>query len=342
LVVDALDVFALPDGVEWVVGRGEDGELSAQPVEPRATLRPAMQSQLAFHENGGRQGRVVPARTLHLFEAQMIEHTPDLPGVNDPVLLHGTLLGPFGDRTAAAARTPGHLTTTRGDLLHGLVKGGASSFLHADRLTGKSTRTLHALLPADREERLRLGYGAVLAYPCLDVGPGLVGPGNEAVVDEMLYGVLAAVWRDVAREWPPPAREADTLPVPSRAAHEWRLTEQGFTIEGDEAVRRRPGAGWRSLFSAERLRLPPQGHTDVFLALAQEALQLLPWAPPRIDALGALVPVSSAAPPASSPMLPPGAPTPRPGLSSMPATVREDWLRRFIEAQDERARRRSE
>jgi hypothetical protein len=260
------------------------GELTGQPTEPRTALSPVVQAQLAFHETAGRRSRPLPVESLCLFEAQMVEHAPDLPGFNDPLLVHGTLIGPFAPDTALVVRTPGHLTVTRADVLQGLVAGAPFAFQHADRLTGKSARAFHVVLPGDREERLREGHGAVLAFPLLGADP-ILGASNEAVVDEMLYAVLAAMWRDVARESPPPPREPDELPVPSRAVHESRLTAQGFSIEGEAAVRRK-GRGWRSMFATERRRLPAQGDTDVFLALATEALRFLTVTPLRVDALG--------------------------------------------------------
>jgi hypothetical protein len=348
-VVEPLGCFLFPwaGGAEWVVGHGSRGELTAQPIEPRLALRPAVQAQLAFHETAGRRSRPLPIQSVCLFEAQMVEQTPDLPGFNDPLLVHGTLLGPFSPGIACVVRRPGHLTVTRADLLHGLVAGAPFAFQHADRLTGKGARTFHVVLPGDREERLREGHGAVLAFPLLGADPALNGVGNEAVVDEMLYAVLAAVWRDVAREAPPPARKADELPVPSRAAHESRLTAQGFSIEGEAAIRKN-GRGWRSLFTTERRRLPPQGDTDVFLALATEALRFLGLTGLRLDALGtdqqpprapspALPPPPlPALPPPPLPALPPDTSAPLPGNWRTTADGREAWMRRFIEAQERR------
>jgi hypothetical protein len=110
----------------------------------------------------------------------------------------------------------------------------------------------------------------------------------------------------VARESPPPARDPERLPVPSRTAREEQLIAQGYTIVGDRAVRRRKGR-WRSLLGSERRALPPQGNTDIFLELAAELFEKLPWAPARIEARAwytAPAPSSRPAPPGGSP--PPG------------------------------------
>jgi hypothetical protein len=321
VVVEPLGCFLFPwagPADEWVVGLDARGQLTAQPSEPRTALGPTMQAQLAFHETAGRRSRPLPIESLCLFEANLVEHAPDLPGFNDPLLVHGTLIGPFAPDSGKVTRTPGYLTVTRADILQGVVAGAAFAFLHADRLTGKSARTFHLVLPGDRVERLREGHGAVLAFPLLGGDPMLNDVGNEAVVDEMLYAVLAALWRDVAREAPPPAREPDQLPVPSRAAHESRLTAQGFSIEGEAAVRRE-GRGWRALFASERRRLPPQGDTEVFLSLATEALRFLTVTPLRLEVLGADRHQRSTA-------------------WSTTAAGREEWVNRFLEAQERRHR----
>jgi hypothetical protein len=327
-VTHALDVFVLKGlEQEWLVGSGNDGALTAQPVEPRRALPKTVQAQLSFHEACGLPVRIVPARSLHLFEAHLLAQAPDLPGINDPVFVHGNLLGPLGDPTRQAMRVAGHLTLTRMDVLHGLVGGAATAFRHADRSTGTATRTFHALLPGDRPERLRRGEGAVLAYPLSDPELGGEVTGNEALVDELLYGLLRAVWQDVAREYPPPQREPDRLPLPSRSVLERELVSDGFTINGNYAVR--PRAGLMGRLLPERRWLPAQGDTNGFLALAQEALTTLPWWPrPRIEALVA--------------------PWPRPAPRALPSTEKprgeppagwkQDWIQRFIQAQEERER----
>jgi hypothetical protein len=325
---------------EWMAGLDEKGGVTAQLAEPRAELRPAIQAQLAFNEASGRRIRPIEAESLYLFEAHSLAHAPDLPGVNDPVFLQGNLVGPLLAGGAGMAKIAGKLTVPRAEVLHGFVRGAEFAFVHADAVTGRSVRTFHALLPADRHEALRQGHGAVLAYPVMAADSSLYGPGNEAVVDEILYNVLAAVWRDVAREAPPPARKAEDLPVPSRPAHESRLISQGFTITGNRAVRRR-GGRLRSFFRAERRRLPPQGHTDLFLKLAQEAVTLLPWlAVSNVGALASGWPAASDVGASRRPPVLLGDP-PDPSLS--PSLVaREDWIRRFLEAQDDRQRRREQ
>ena len=94
------------------------------------------------------------------------------------------------------------------------------------------------------------------------------------------------------------------------------------------------------MFTTERRRLPPQGDTDVFLALATEALRFLGLTGLRLDALGTdqqppRAP-SPALPPPPLPALPPDTSAPLPGNWRTTADGREAWMRRFIEAQERR------
>lgn len=338
-VCDTFIIQARGGAREWVVGLSDAGKLTAQPLRPGTKLRRTVKTQLAFHEAAGRSSRRLVAESLYLFEAHLLAHAPDLPGVNDPLHLHGELVGPFDVDTETIARRPGCLTVSRADVLHGLVVGAPAAFLHADTVMGRTTRTFHALLPGDREEILSQGHGGVLAYPLMGFDAGLAGPGNESLVDEILYSVLKAVWRDVARENPPAIRQPDELPVPSRTAHELELISDGFTIEGDRAVRKGKGRmSW--LLGAERRRLPPQGNTNKFLSLAEEALELVPgWPVPRITALTARVPTEAPKPDKVSPST--GGHAEAAARRSRDAWS-EDWIRRFTEAQDERQRLKEE
>jgi hypothetical protein len=323
-VAHALDAFILRDAEatqEWVVGLDDDGRLTAQRVAPRDLLRPAVQAALAFNEAAGQRTGVLAAQELHLFELHLLARAPDMPGINDPVYLQGCLIGPLSARSTGMTRQEGQLTVTRADLLHGLVLGAPAAFQHADNTSGRVTQTLHALLPGDRDDRIKRGHGGVLAYPAIGLDPHLGGYGNEHLVNEILYSVLRAVWRDVALENPPPARDPDQLPVPSESAHHRRLIADGFRIKGNRAVRRRPGPlGW--FIEGESRPLPTQGTTSAFIALAREALVLLPsWPPARIAMLMTD---------------PPPSPSPPPEAPVVPPHWREGWINRFIDAQDHR------
>ena len=321
VVAHALDAFFLQGTVatqEWVVGLDDAGLLTAQRVEPRSELRPAVLAALAFHEATGRGLGVLVAEQLHLFEAHVLARAPDLPGINDPLYLQGCLIGPLDPQSTGLTRQQGQLTITRADLLHGLVLGAPTAFHHADTVMGQTARTFHALLPGDRDDQIKRGFGGVLAYPCSGLDPQLGGPGNEPLINEMLYSVLKAVWRDVAVESPPPARHPDQLPVPNRSAHDRRLIADGFTIRGDRAIRKKPGPlGW--FIQGDAQQLPAQGTTNAFMALAREALTLLPsWPPARIGLLMTGLPPES-----SDGERAPAAPT-----------WREAWIRRFLEEQE--------
>jgi hypothetical protein len=290
-IAHALDVFVVErDGaapVEWVVGLDAAGTLVAQVLERERTLCPAVRAQLIFHEQSGRRARTLGWEAFHLLEVGGIESVPDVPGADDPVQIHGTLVEmPPPDR-GQPRRVEGQLTVTRGDILHALVMGARDAFLYADAGTGRAARTFHMLLPADRPDELTRGRGAVLAYPVLGRDTGVVGPGNEALVDEVLYQLLNAAWQDLVAEDPfgeTPERE---IPVPSRALVKQRLLTAGFRIEGSQVIP--PGGGLLSRLGLAP-SLPREGTTDEFLLLAEEVIETLPgWPPERIRALASRV-----------------------------------------------------
>jgi hypothetical protein len=296
-VVHALDVFILHYGstaVEWIVGLDRGGNLGAQRLDPFDALPANLRSQIAFHEVSGGARRVMGLDGLFLFEMRLLEQAPDCPGVNDPVYLYGSLVGPLHARSVDGAppihRTEGQLTVTRGDLLAGLVAGAGWSFHCPDGNRGKMARTLSLLTGADLIDTVRAGHGAVLIYPLLGVDADVysMAPGNEEIVSRILYDLLFAWWKDVARESPPAHRDAEGLPVPSRPQHERQLVRQGFEIKRDMAVR--PKDGWAGALPGslgeDRRRLPMEGDTDDFLDLAAEALaRSSDWPSPSVLAL---------------------------------------------------------
>ena len=278
-----LDVFAIqatgapPE--EWVVGLDDRGLLVAQPREPEEQRPPAVRADLVGNEGGRGRARVLAVESLHLFEVFGIDRMPDVPGLDDPVCLHGALLGPLvpGPEARLCQRMEGQLTVSRGDVLHGLIAGARDAFVHFDRVTDRSMRTMHMLLPGARLEELSRGCGAVLAYPVLGADAAVVGPGNESLVDEILNDLVTAVWRE---------------------------------IDHDRAVARR-GSRLFSFLGGGRRALPPQGTTDDFLRLAAEALESFPgWPVPRAEELSARVRRATGRPSPRPKAPPPAAPLP--------------------------------
>jgi hypothetical protein len=312
-VLHAIDAFTLQTGLkgtEWIVGIDGAGELGVAYVDSPDAVPPPIRRALAFHEVSGGTRRVIETESLFLFEMRLLEQTPDSPGVNDPVYLYGTLLGPLPSTTSFSEplfRIEGQLTVNRGDVLTGLVASARWAFRCAHTSGDRPARVFSMMVGGDRHEAVARGQGAVLVYPMLgvDADDYALTPGNEEIVSHVLYDLLSAWWIDVAREDPPAFRSADTLPVPSRRQHERRLAHEGFTIKGDVAVRAR--TGWAGAlpgpFGREARQIPPEGRTEDFLGLAVEALMRAPaWPSPSGAALSRLVRSATGAEP---PVLPP-------------------------------------
>ena len=101
-VIDSFMLTCGPSAAEWVVGLDLAGKLAVRPLEPADTLPVSLRKQLAFHEVSGGLRREIELDTLYLFEMRLLEQAPDCPGVNDPVYLYGTLVGP----RSASVRPP--------------------------------------------------------------------------------------------------------------------------------------------------------------------------------------------------------------------------------------------
>jgi hypothetical protein len=219
-VASALDAFALAwesARTEWVVGFDDLGRLTAERSETEASLLAATRRDLTFQELSAGGIRVVELKALYVFGATLLEQSPHSPGVDDPVFLYGTLVGPLSV-DGSPSRIEGQLTTTRGDLLAAFVSGGRWPFHRRDASTGRVEPIFSALVGADRDEALSNGVGAVIAYPAIIADPSTEAlfPGNGEMVKEMLYDLLTAWWRDVAREAGGPYRRPSEIPTTDR------------------------------------------------------------------------------------------------------------------------------
>jgi hypothetical protein len=345
-VTHALDAFVLEgahgQATEWVVGFDDLGQLAAQPSADVAAGS-GLRAQLAYHEVAGGARRVLALPELHLFALQLVEQAPQSPGVDDPVHLYGTLLGPL---TPAGGIAPGavegQLTVTRGDLLEAAARGARHAFRHGGGAGGPAgARSFHLLLPGDRSEEIERGAGVVLAYPIFAPDLHAAVPGNEFFFNQILYDVITALWTDVQTEAPPPRRRPEDVPVPDRTAAVQRLLREGFVVEGDEVVRRRKGLLGSVLGALieDRRPLPAEGHCDGYVQLAEEALAVVPsWPSARARSLRACVrsrvgqepAIATAWPSLASSSWPPPPPPPPPP-SRRPAGP-PAWMEDFIEA----------
>jgi hypothetical protein len=345
-VSHALDAFVLEGGhqpaTEWVIGFDDLGQLAAQPF---ADATGSVRGQVSFHEVAGGSRRLLRAAELYLFEMQLVEQAADRPGFDDPVHLYGTLLGPLSPAGLGEV-TEGQLTVTRADLLEGAGRGAAHAFRYAAPGGATGARAFNLLLPGDRAEELTQGRGVVLAYPVLSADLQSSAPGNEFFFNQILYDVITGVWSDVERETPPPRRRPEDVPVPNRALAEQLLVNQGYVIEGDSAVRPRKGllGSMLGAFVEDRRILPPEGSSDDYLQLAEEALGAVAgWPAPRARALRACLGGGHASPPLPRYEPPPamvgGLPAPPPPPPPRHRAGPPHWMVDFIASHQKPGRR---
>lgn len=337
---------------ECLIARMLGGELVPLPSEQRDQLPPRLQHVVASHEVAGGATLELDAHCVHLFELELLEQSPDAPGLDDPVHLYGALSGPFPAQPGAPSCVRrGQLTVTRGDLLAGLCRGVRGAFrLPAESGVARGTRAISAVLPGDRDGVIQRGEGLVLAFPLLPADLALDEASNELMVAQLIHDVLAMLRDDARASHPSHPFAQLALPVPSRAALESRLESDGWAIEGDVATKKPTEQGGLGGFVAQVLHpivaeqktLPPEASLDQFVALAESLLPNLPgWPGPRAHALAAriaLAPSSSlrtATAGVRTPTRPEPAPAqeqavtaraPRPRVSS----ERDEWMKDFV------------
>jgi hypothetical protein len=247
-----------------VVALDEDGFLGVIPESELENPTRAIREQLAYHEVEYGALRTLWASSFHLFEIEHVDLAPDVPGVNDPVYVHGRMFGPFPERGGETRFAEhGHLTLTRSELLASFVAGYRHAMRYEGNSAGGAGQCFHMLLPGDRVAALEVGEGLVLAYPLMPTDVTIRNAANDALVIQMVYLILSAIERelDVA---------VSTIPVPSRALVERLLRAEGFEIEGDLATRKREGI--LGFFFREKVALPAQGTLTDFAAAARRLL----------------------------------------------------------------------
>jgi hypothetical protein len=345
LLVHAVDAFRLEGPhvlePEWIMCTDVGGNLVALPASERDLLPASIKAQLTHHElASGRTPRRITASELYFFSVELVENPADAEGVNDPVYLYGTLVGPWP--STSPTRVPGQLTVTRGDVLAGLVHGVADAFHYVQDPESKTApRSYHALLPGDRAERIAEGRGLVLAYPAVAAEMQTHNAANDLLVANILHDVLTQLQENAREHKGPKALAELDLPVPSRIMAIAELETRGYEVKGDVATLRRnhPGlvnklAEW---LRAEKVKVPREAATPEFLELARRALDALPGWPSETErALRALVRPGNSASPRVGPAPSLAAPSPAPRVippRPPPAPARpNDWMKDFLDA----------
>ncbi|MCC6623936.1 MAG: hypothetical protein IT385_21950 [Deltaproteobacteria bacterium] len=332
--------------VERLVGLDSLGALVAHDVDHREALLGSIRAHLAHAEvQSARVRRVETAPGgLWLMAIELLEQLPDAPGPNDPVYLYGTLW-PADDPLVAGRR--GQLTTTRGDVLRGLVEGLAWAFRYPPDEGERVPRAFHLALPGDRAEVVRGGRGIVLADPATE--PALLGAhaSNEIQALHLYHDVLAALRGDADHD----GDAGGPLPVPDLTGFVKDLVDQGWTIADDQrsATREAPAAGFfKRLFGGrESVELPAPANVEDYARRARaELARLDAWPTPSSEALftrvgpwsGALggssrtIPAARASSPlpAATSAEPAPRPAPRPIGAAAPRASRDEWMRDFV------------
>ncbi len=345
-MVNIVDTFRLEAGYlgeqEWIVGLDAVGQMMAVPGSERASLPASAQVQLAHHEvASGRTPRRLAASELFFFSVELVEHPADEEGVNDPVYLYGSLMGPWpGD---ALARFPGQLTVNRGAVLAGLVHGASDAFVYTQDPESKTApRSHHALLPGDRPDVLAQGRGLVLAYPAVPMDMQVRNAANDRLVADILHDVLEQLQQDAREHGGPELLRLMELPVPSRIQALVELQAQGYEVNGDEAILRSPRgglvgklAGW---LNAEKVKVPPEAAAPEFIELARRALGVIPGWPNEAErALRALIRPGNGTPVRGGgiPSVPAHTERPAPYIPPRPPPPParpSDWMNDFLDA----------
>jgi hypothetical protein len=342
-VVHAVDAFSLEVSHlgehEWMVCTDVVGNLLVVPASERDALPASVQTQLTHHEvAAGRPPRRIAAAELFFFSVELVEHPANAEGLNDPVYLYGTLMGPFpGD---AAVRVPGQLTLTRGDVLSGLVHGAAEAFHYVRDAEGRdSPRGYHALLPGDRAERLAEGRGLVLAYPAVPAELQASNVANGPQVASILHDVLTQLQDDARAHGGPEALVALELPVPSRVMAIAELEMRGYDVTGDVATLRSSRKGLAGKVAewlhGDKVKVPREAPPSEFLELARRALAALPgWPSESERVLRSLVRAGSggAQPRPVQPPRPTVAMRPPPPRAPPAPPRPSDWMKDFLDA----------
>ena len=318
LLAFVTDSFRIPfAGPEACVAVDRAGTLHVFTENVQTALPAALRAELGRHELAlARPCRQLPAATVWVLAVEGLDQPRAAPGLNDPIVLEGTLYGPFG-APSAPGRHAGGLTVTRGDLLSGFADAAADAFVTTG-LGGKVARCLHAMLPAGETGRDDI----VLAYLLTPSELAPTDAGNEPLVAQLLFDVLVALQHDLREIDGKHPFVATVLPVPDRRAVEEALEQDGWQIRGNEAVNLsstfRSGLGGLlvdvlGVPEDRRRKLPREAGVDEFIALAREAVHALGgWPNVRYRAMreGAWGPVPAPSVPKSSG--PPAAFLPKP------------------------------
>ncbi len=297
-LLHTLDRFRLNRGMqsplECCVLLAEDGHLQLNEMNERQPSATNLRNQLAFDEiAGGSKLRELDVRSLHLLNVQMMEQPSNTVGVNDPVILHGTLSYAFGPVEEVVT---GYLTVSRADFLDAIIGGAQYAFQYsASGIEGMAARCFPLLLAGNRAESTLHGTDLILAYPLLPTDIIDKSPGNETLIQQMLYEVLIALQEDLDSQDVKNPLCLEDLSATDREKLEQELLNDGYVIKGDTAYRNKITAHWRPLCEIlnrlgplvrNEIQLPYKHTLDELIELSSEAFtHIRDWPPPSTVAI---------------------------------------------------------
>ncbi len=339
-------------GSEAWVGRTLTGELCPIWAEDVPHLPVRLRDAIHFHEasNGARID--VVADGVYFFAIDLLEQLEDVPGIDDPVRVFGTLTGPWSpQRDFAAHAMQGTLTLRRSELLWSLVFATDAAFHCAKSGPSRAQHSAVVVtpMPAARAQEIDTGAGVVLGFPLSPASLLSEDPCNIEIAHRMLYDVLQTLALDARDNTPEHALAQQNIPVPDRDEYIEALRKDGWAIEGDTAWKKPDAGVMRALSSvlgswvSEQQKIPEQANFGKLAQLAKQFVPTIPGFPSdrlralascvRVGKIGAPIPVratklsasarSSTIPAASTPTT--RGPTPK------ISTERDEWMKDFLE-----------
>ncbi len=259
----ALDQFRM-DGKPWIVSADTIGQLRLHPSDDRNVFDSSALRDVNANEVSSSM-RELHARKLWLFLMRGVQPRGDVPGLNDPVEVRGEFFGPFPSESPVMVQ--GHLASTRGSVLDGLLMGSWTPFY----LNGESRSVTSTLLAGSGPEELF--ESLVLGYPMTEYTMKQNDMNNDPFVRVVVRDLLNVMRVEQIAEGGGKLSERE-IPAISRPELIESLESRGYRISG-EIAERRPDGILGKIYQ-EQITLPPTASTRELLALARLALAEIP------------------------------------------------------------------
>lgn len=288
-VIDAFYVQSSADGATdmvYVVGM-RDGTVKAVINAPEQDEDTLIRDQMRSLQVSQRETfRGIRAQNLSLLSVTHIELGPATQGLNDPVNIHGMLNSTIRTGLQEAQAVPlqanGVLTVGRLDLLRAYREGTAHAFQSLSE-HGVRSFMIPLHVPAGPVPAVEQGKDIALAYTMFS--PAVFEQADNSYLTlSLAYDLLTSLKEDMKACGIRGMLTDVDIPVPNRALLEAELRNEGYRIEGNQAVQadeavhgeggllkrlRQMAAEW----SAERIELPREATHHDYLYLIDRTLE---------------------------------------------------------------------